>query len=113
MSVNQGSGKTTVARCITGLHSDYLGRVLLDQNPLAATVGARRQEERRSIQYVFQNPYASLNPQRSVGKSIALAAELLDGKSHVDAVSEVQQVITAVGLQPHHLHRVSAEPQRR
>jgi peptide/nickel transport system ATP-binding protein len=98
-----GSGKTTVARCISGLHSDYRGRVLLDQHPLASTVGARRQEQRRSIQYVFQNPYASLNPQRSVGKSIALAAELLDGKSHVDAMSEVRHVITAVGLQPHHL----------
>jgi peptide/nickel transport system ATP-binding protein len=98
-----GSGKTTVARCIAGLHRDYRGRVLLDRFPLAATVGARSREERRAIQYVFQNPYASLNPQRTVGDSIALAAELLDGKSHAEAMSEVQRVVTAVGLQPHHL----------
>jgi peptide/nickel transport system ATP-binding protein len=98
-----GSGKTTVARCIAGLHSDYRGRVLLDRYPLAAAVGARSREERRAIQYVFQNPYASLNPQRSVGDSVALAAELLDGKSHVEAMTEVQRVVTAVGLQRHHL----------
>jgi peptide/nickel transport system ATP-binding protein len=98
-----GSGKTTIARCIAGLHSDYRGRVLLDRSPLAATVAARSQEERRAIQYVFQNPYASLNPQRSVGDSIALAAELLDGKSHAEAMREVQRMVTDVGLQRHHL----------
>jgi peptide/nickel transport system ATP-binding protein len=98
-----GSGKTTVARCIAGLHGNYRGRVLLDRCPLAATVGARSREELRAIQYVFQNPYASLNPQRSVGDSIALAAELLDGKSHVEAMAEVQRVVGAVGLQRHHL----------
>jgi len=98
-----GSGKTTLARCIAGLHGNYQGRVLLDRRPLAATVGARSLQERRAIQYVFQNPYASLNPQRRVGDSIALAAELLDGKSHAEAMSEVQRVIDVVGLQRRHL----------
>jgi len=98
-----GSGKTTLARCVAGLHGSYRGRVLLDRRPLAVTVGARSPEERRAIQYVFQNPYASLNPQRIVGDSIALASELLDGKSHAEAMTEVERVIIAVGLQRHHL----------
>jgi peptide/nickel transport system ATP-binding protein len=98
-----GSGKTTLARCIAGLHSAYRGRVLIDGQPLSASVGARGPEERRAIQYVFQNPYASLNPQRSVGDSIAWAAELLGGKSRADAMNDVERVAAAVGLQRHHL----------
>jgi peptide/nickel transport system ATP-binding protein len=98
-----GSGKTTVARCIAGLHGDYRGRVLLDQHPVAAAVGGRSREERRAIQYVFQNPHASLNPQRTVGNSIALAAELLDGKSHAEAMTETERMVTTVGLHRHHL----------
>jgi peptide/nickel transport system ATP-binding protein len=98
-----GSGKTTVARCIAGLHSGYRGRVLLDRRTLAAGIGARSPQERRAVQYVFQNPYASLNPQRAVGDSIALAAELLDGKSHAEAMAEAQRMATTVGLHRHHL----------
>jgi peptide/nickel transport system ATP-binding protein len=98
-----GSGKTTIARCIAGLHSDYRGRVLLDRQPLAATVGERSREERRAIQYVFQNPYASLNPQRTVGDSIALAAELLDGRSHAEAMTAAELMVATVGLHRHHL----------
>jgi peptide/nickel transport system ATP-binding protein len=102
-----GSGKTTVARCIAGLHSDYRGRVLLDDAPLAASVSERSREERRALQYVFQNPYASLNPQRTVGDSIALAAELLDGKSHPEAMTAAERMVTTVGL---HRHQLAAYP---
>jgi peptide/nickel transport system ATP-binding protein len=98
-----GCGKTTVARCIAGLHSHYGGRVLLDRQALSMTVSERSREQRRAIQYVFQNPYASLNPQRTVGQSIALAAQLLDGMSHSDAMTEARRVATDVGLHRRHL----------
>jgi len=98
-----GSGKTTIARCIAGLHGDYRGRVLLDRHPLAATVGSRTREQRRAIQYVFQNPYASLNPERTVGDSIALAAELLDDMRHAEAMARTQLMMETVGLHRHHL----------
>ena len=65
-----GLGKTTLARCVAGLHKDYTGEVRLgdDVLPPAAARTARRQA-RREIQYVFQNPYASLNPRRTVGQT--------------------------------------------
>src|SRR5207237_758311 len=66
-----GSGKTTIARCIVGLHAPTEGRILLDGRPLALRAGARSREERRAIQIVFQNPYDSLNPRRSVEDAIA------------------------------------------
>lgn len=98
-----GSGKTTLARCIAGLHSDYRGHIVLDRHALAPSVSERSPEDRRAIQYVFQHPYASLNPQRPVGHSIALAAELLSGKSRTEALHEAEHILTTVGLSRHHL----------
>ncbi len=66
-----GSGKTTIARCIAGLHSEYLGTISLAGTPLRNSARERPQEAREAIQYVFQNPYSSLNPRRAVEQSIA------------------------------------------
>jgi len=71
-----GSGKTTLARCIAGLHGDRAGSVRLHGTELAKTAAGRPREVRREIQYVFQNPYASLNPRRTVGQTIARQLEL-------------------------------------
>jgi peptide/nickel transport system ATP-binding protein len=66
-----GSGKTTLARCVAGLHSSYTGDITLDGARLPESARARSSQARQQIQYVFQNPYASLNPRRTVGQTIA------------------------------------------
>ena len=66
-----GSGKTTLARTIAGLHGERSGVLKLGGKDLAPLARQRTAEERRRIQYVFQNPYGSLNPRRTVGDSIA------------------------------------------
>jgi peptide/nickel transport system ATP-binding protein len=66
-----GSGKTTVSRAIGGLHHEWTGEILLAEHPLARSARRRAVAERLKIQYVFQNPYSSLNPRRPVGDSIA------------------------------------------
>ena len=65
-----GSGKTTIARCIAGLHHNYTGEIRLGEAQLARSARGRSSQERKQIQYVFQNPYASLNPRRTVGQTI-------------------------------------------
>jgi peptide/nickel transport system ATP-binding protein len=71
-----GSGKTTLARCIAGLHKDYTGAVALRDEVLPPAARSRSAAARQQIQYVFQNPYASLNPRRTVGQAIARQLEL-------------------------------------
>src|SRR5690606_9935935 len=59
-----GCGKSTVARCIVGLHKPSEGRIRFDGRLLAGMDEAR--EVRRRLQMVFQDPFASLNPRMSV-----------------------------------------------
>ncbi len=65
-----GSGKTTLARCLAGLAGSYSGSVVLDGQELATGTRRRTREERRRIQYVFQSPFSSLNPRRTIAESI-------------------------------------------
>jgi oligopeptide/dipeptide ABC transporter ATP-binding protein len=71
-----GSGKTTLARCVSGLHKDYTGAVCLGDEELPPAARSRSDAARKQIQYVFQNPYASLNPRRTVGQTVARQLEL-------------------------------------
>jgi peptide/nickel transport system ATP-binding protein len=66
-----GSGKSTLARVISGLVAPADGTIKLRGQALAATVGDRSHDQRRLIQYIFQNPDASLNPRARVGEAIA------------------------------------------
>jgi peptide/nickel transport system ATP-binding protein len=66
-----GSGKTTLARCIAGLHTEHTGTISLAGEVLARSARARPQAAREAIQYVFQNPYSSLNPRRPIAETIA------------------------------------------
>jgi peptide/nickel transport system ATP-binding protein len=66
-----GSGKTTMARCIAGLHRDWTGTVTLRGVPLAQAARARPRPVLKQIQCVFQNPYTSLNPRKTVGQIVA------------------------------------------
>ena len=61
-----GSGKSTLSRVIAGLHAEKTGAVLLAGVELAPRAAKRSLEQLRTIQYVFQNPYDSLNPRHDV-----------------------------------------------
>lgn len=65
-----GSGKTTLARCVVGLHANWRGSAKIDGQSIAPAASARSSDQRRLVQYVFQNPHASLNPRMSVAENI-------------------------------------------
>jgi len=95
-----GSGKTTLARCIAMLERPDAGRVLLAGEDLAAMPAARLRARRRSIQTVFQDPYASLNPRLTVGDALAevMLVHRLESKATVKA--KVVELLAQVGLPP-------------
>src|SRR6266849_2361882 len=93
-----GSGKTTVARAIAGLHRNWTGKITLGDVPLQASARRRNADTRRRIQYIFQNPYGSLNPRRTVGDIIEQPLRLFGTASGRDASRRVAEMLERVSL---------------
>ncbi len=92
-----GSGKTTVSRSIGGLHREWTGEILLDAERLAPSARNRTTAQRLRIQYVFQNPYSSLHPRRSIGESVARPL-IIGGASKMDSKRKVGEMLERVAL---------------
>lgn len=95
-----GSGKTTTSRCIGGLHAEFTGTLELDGAALARTPRGRTREQRQQIQYVFQSPYASLNPRRTVGATIGRRLRLFSGLRGAAAQHRLGELLEQVALAP-------------
>ncbi len=93
-----GSGKTTLARCVAGLHTQYTGEIALGGAILEPAARARSTAARKEIQYVFQNPYASLNPRRTVGQTIARQLALFFPEGRRRAARRVAECLERVSL---------------
>ena len=93
-----GSGKTTLARSVSGLHSDYTGQVRLRDDPLPEAARRRSREARKEIQYIFQNPYASLNPRRTIGQTIGRQLQLFYPGARADTGRRVAECLERVAL---------------
>jgi len=65
-----GSGKTTLARCVVGLNGHWEGDVQLFGHSVHPAAANRTKEQRRRMQYIFQNPHSSLNPRMTIGQNI-------------------------------------------
>ena len=65
-----GSGKSTVARCIVRLINPTSGEIYIDDDEIAELPESSLRQHRRRVQIIFQDPYRSLNPRRTVGQSI-------------------------------------------
>lgn len=93
-----GSGKTTLARCIAGLHRDYDGEIRLQGTALPAGARARDRKTRRSIQYIFQSPYSSLNPRKTIGQIVAQPLQLFFDLGRREAHRRVVHALEKVAL---------------
>ena len=100
-----GSGKTTLARCVAGLLDRYSGTVRLRGTPLPAGYARRRREMLRAVQYVFQSPYNSLNPRKTVGESVAEPLRALTDLDPRHHRAEARRMLAQVSLRPELLDR--------
>jgi peptide/nickel transport system ATP-binding protein len=93
-----GSGKTTLARCLVGLHDRWQGSVTFDGIAIGPRPQDRSTDLRRKIQYVFQNPYASLNPRMSVGQNIEEPLRHFTRLNRHDRRARVEAILSEVAL---------------
>jgi len=104
-----GSGKTTLARCIAGLHKNFTGEIRLRGELLPPGARARDKESRRQIQYIFQSPYSSLNPRKTVGQIVGQPLSLFFGAGRADAHTRVIQALERVSISPSVIDRYPHE----
>lgn len=98
-----GSGKSTLSRCLVGLHSWSAGEVVLDGVELTAGLRHRTAAQRRDIQYIFQNPYGSLNPQRTVRQALAGVLRLHTDLRGSAATARASELLSMVSLNDRYL----------
>ena len=101
-----GCGKSTLGRLLMRLEEPTGGTVEFDGKQMYDQSGGDMRAMRRDIQIVFQDPYTSLNPRRTVGEIVGEPFEI-----HPDAVpkkgrrAKVQELLELVGLNPEHINR--------
>jgi peptide/nickel transport system ATP-binding protein len=100
-----GSGKTTTARAIAGLHRDWTGSIRLGDKPLETSARARSTESRRQIQYIFQNPYGSLNPRKTVGETVRQPLSVFGIAKGSEADDRVAEMLEQVSLSASYARR--------
>ena len=99
-----GSGKTTVARCVARLITPTGGTIKIGDLDVAHLPERTLRPHRKSVQIVFQDPYRSLNPRRTVGASV-MEGPMNFGESHAGALARARELMELVGLAPDALER--------
>ena len=105
-----GCGKSTTARLLLRLMEPTRGSVKLLGEEIAHIKGKQLKHMRRSMQMIFQDPYSSLNPRKTVGTIIG-EPFVIHGlvKSDKERKSTVQELMDRVGLNPEHYNRYPHE----
>jgi glutathione transport system ATP-binding protein len=104
-----GCGKSTTGRTLMQLLEPRSGSVRFEGRDVATLAPEERRALRRKIQYIFQDPYGSLNPRLTVGFSIAEPL-LTHGLARGAAARErVAELLRLVGLRPEHAERYPHE----
>jgi peptide/nickel transport system ATP-binding protein len=105
-----GCGKSTTAKLIMRLYDATSGEVRFEGEDITKLAGARMKAIRREMQMIFQDPYSSLNPRKTVGSIIGepyAIHGLLPDKG--ERKRSVQELMETVGLNPEHYNRYPHE----
>jgi oligopeptide/dipeptide ABC transporter ATP-binding protein len=104
-----GCGKSTLARVAMRLHDPTGGRIVFDGRDITEVRGEDLRAVRRDMQMIFQDPYASLNPRKTIGSIIGAPLRLHKTVPKSAIKQEVQTLMELVGLNPEHYNRYPHE----
>ncbi|WP_242702587.1 MULTISPECIES: ABC transporter ATP-binding protein [Achromobacter] len=105
-----GSGKSTIGKTLQQLVAPTSGAVRYNGQDIFSMDSAGRQRLRQEIQYIFQDPYASLDPRKTVAFSIAEPIRTHGLLSGEDAIARrIGELLEQVGLKPEHAKRYPHE----
>jgi peptide/nickel transport system ATP-binding protein len=99
-----GSGKSTVARCVARLVAPSSGAIRIDNSDIAGMKEAKFRPMRRRVQFIFQDPYRSLNPRRTVGEAI-IEGPMNFGLPRAQALRRARDLMAIVHLSPEAIDR--------
>ncbi len=94
-----GCGKSSLARAVVGLVAPIAGEIIFEGKPLPALRRRARSRWEARVQMVFQNPYASLNPRRTIGDQLAdgLALRGVERSRHAATIAELLEEVGIAG----------------
>ena len=95
-----GCGQSTIGRSLIGLETPRSGSIVFNGQELTQVSGSQLQKLRRNIQYVFQDPYAALDPRLTVGFSIMEPLLIHKVCSRQEAERRVGELLERVDLDP-------------
>ncbi len=105
-----GSGKSTILKAIAGLLGPADGAIVRSgDGPLPKTVEARRSDQLREIQLIFQNPDESLNPRQTIGEILAQPLGLYFGLRGEEAQKKAGVLLEQVRLGTHYMDRLPSQ----
>ncbi|MBM6689001.1 dipeptide ABC transporter ATP-binding protein [Collinsella tanakaei] len=105
-----GCGKSTTGRSIMRLTRPTSGKVYFEGRDVSKMSKRELKDLRRQMQFIFQDPYASLNPRMTIGEIISEPLQIHgDGRSASERNKYVRELLDIVGLNPEHINRYPHE----
>ena len=105
-----GCGKSTTGRSIMRLTRPTSGKVYFEGRDVSKMNKRELKDLRRQMQFIFQDPYASLNPRMTIGEIISEPLQIHgDGRSASERNKYVRELLDIVGLNPEHINRYPHE----
>ena len=93
-----GSGKSTIGRALLGLAPVAGGQLILNEHDITHAQAGDRRHIARDLQVIFQDPYGSLNPARTIGKTLTEPLEAAADADTKNALQEIRSLLTQVRL---------------
>ncbi|WP_291288428.1 dipeptide ABC transporter ATP-binding protein [Enorma sp.] len=104
-----GCGKSTTGRSIMRLTKPTSGHVYFQGHDVAKMNRKELKHLRRDMQFIFQDPYASLNPRMTIGEIVSEPMTIHGVGTKEERLERVRELLDVVGLNPEHINRYPHE----